>query len=41
MAIIEIAHELGLEDTKNISRLFKQMKGLTPLEYRKKYSISK
>ena len=38
MTITEIAHELGFEDTKNISRQFKQMKGLTPLEYRKKYS---
>jgi LacI family transcriptional regulator len=39
--ITEIAHELGLDDTKNISRLFKQIKGITPLEYRNKYSISK
>jgi len=38
MTITEIAHELGFEDTKNISRQFKQMKGLTPLEYRKKFS---
>lgn len=38
MTITEIAHELGFEDTKNISRQFKQIKGLTPLEYRKKYS---
>lgn len=37
MTITEIAYELGLDDTKNISRLFKQMKGMTPLEYRKKY----
>lgn len=41
MTIIEIAQELGLNDTKNIARQFKQIKGLTPLEYRKKYSISK
>jgi LacI family transcriptional regulator len=41
MSITEIPHELGLDDTKNIPRLFKQIKGLTPLEYRKKYSISK
>jgi LacI family transcriptional regulator len=38
MTITEIAHELGFEDTKNISRQFKQMKGLTPIEYRKKFS---
>ena len=38
MTITEIANELGFEDTKNISRQFKQMKGLTPLEYRKKFS---
>ncbi|MGZ8557193.1 MAG: DNA-binding transcriptional regulator [Chitinophagaceae bacterium] len=41
MTIIEIAQELGLIDTRNIARQFKQIKGLTPLEYRKKYSISK
>ena len=41
MTIIEIAQELGLNDTKNVARQFKQITGLTPLEYRKKYSISK
>ncbi len=41
MTITEIAHELGFYDTKNISRQFKQMKGIAPLEYRKKYFISK
>ncbi|MBX2923817.1 MAG: DNA-binding transcriptional regulator [Chitinophagaceae bacterium] len=39
MTITEICYELGLNDAKNITRLFKQVKGLTPLEYRKKYSI--
>jgi len=39
MTIIEIAQGLGLSDTKNIARQFKQVKGLTPLDYRKKYSI--
>lgn len=41
MTITEIAHDLGLSDTKNIARLFKQVQGLSPLEYRKKYSIKK
>ena len=35
MTITEIALELGLDNTKNISRLFKQIKGVTPLAYRK------
>lgn len=39
MTIMEIAQELGFSDTKNIARQFKQIKGLTPVEYRKKYSI--
>ncbi len=29
VGITEIAHELGLDDTKNISRLFKKIKGMT------------
>lgn len=41
MTITEIAYELGLNDTKNITRQFKEIKGLTPMEYRKKYSIKK
>jgi LacI family transcriptional regulator len=39
MTVIEIAQELGFSDTKNIARQFKQIKGLSPLEYRKKFSI--
>lgn len=39
--IFEIALELGLTDSKNIARQFKQIKGLTPMEYRKKYMIAK
>ena len=41
MTITEIAHELGLNDTKNIARQFKQLKGLSPVEYRKKYTLYK
>lgn len=41
MTVSEIAQELGLNDTKNIARQFKQIKGLTPVEYRKKYSINR
>lgn len=41
MSIFEIALDLGLSDSKNIARQFKQIKGLTPMEYRKKYLITK
>lgn len=41
MSIFEIAIELGLSDSKNIARQFKQIKGLTPMEYRKKFVIAK
>ncbi len=34
----EIALELGLPDSKNISRQFKKEKGMTPVEYRKAFS---
>jgi LacI family transcriptional regulator len=40
MTIFEIALDLGLNDSKNIARQFKQIKGCTPVEYRKKYLIS-
>ncbi len=40
MTIFEIALDLGLNDSKNIARQFKQIKGCTPMEYRKKYLIS-
>jgi LacI family transcriptional regulator len=36
-SIIEIAHQLGLDNTKNITKQFKTLKGITPLEYRKKF----
>jgi LacI family transcriptional regulator len=41
LTIFEIALELGLSDSKNIARQFKQIKGLTPIEYRKKYMVAK
>jgi len=41
MSIFEIALDLGLNDSKNIARQFKQIKGLTPVEYRKKYVVTK
>jgi LacI family transcriptional regulator len=41
MTIFEIALDLGLSDSKNIARQFKQIKGITPVEYRKKYLVSK
>lgn len=41
MTIFEIALDLGLSDSKNIARQFKQLKGLTPVAYRKKYMLQK
>jgi LacI family transcriptional regulator len=41
MTIFEIALDLGLNDSKNIARQFKQIKGCTPVEYRKKYVLKK
>ncbi|KAB7731331.1 helix-turn-helix domain-containing protein [Rudanella paleaurantiibacter] len=40
-AVFEIAMDLGLNDTKNIARQFKQIKGCTPLEYRHRYLAGK
>ncbi len=41
LTIFEIAYSLGLDDVKNISRQFRQIKGCSPSEYRKKYLIKK
>jgi len=41
MTIFEIALDLGLSDSKNIARQFKQIKGITPMEYRKKHLVTK
>lgn len=40
-SIFEIAMDLGLNDGKNIARQFRQIKGCTPTEYRKKYLITR
>ena len=39
--VFEIALETGFSDSKNISRQFKQIKGCTPREYRRKYLLDK
>lgn len=36
--LFDLALESGFNDCKNISRIFKKMKGYTPIEYRKKYN---
>jgi len=40
-SIFEIALESGFDNSKNISRQFKQVKGCTPIEYRKKHLTGK
>ncbi len=37
MQIQQIAHEVGYEDTKSYQLLFRQLLGMSPREYRKKY----
>lgn len=37
--IFEIATETGFDNSKNLSRLFKEVKGCTPSDYRKKHLI--
>lgn len=39
MNISEIALAMGLTNSKNIARQFKQIKGITPMEYRKKHML--
>jgi LacI family transcriptional regulator len=41
LTINEIALASGFENSKNISRQFKQVKGCTPIEYRKRHLASK
>ena len=41
LAVFEIALDMGLTDTKNIARQFRQVKGCTPLEYRHRYLAGK
>jgi LacI family transcriptional regulator len=38
MSVYEIALEMGLPDSKNIARQFRQVMGCTPLEYRNKFT---
>ena len=35
--LFDLALESGFNDCKNISRIFKKIKGYTPVEYRKKH----
>jgi transcriptional regulator GlxA family with amidase domain len=38
LSISQIAWSLGFPYTNNLSRYFKQQKGISPLEYRRKYA---
>lgn len=40
-SISEIAIEAGFSESKNLTRLFKQVKGTTPMKYRKKNLLNK
>ncbi len=40
MSVSDVASLLGFADTKNIARIFKQIKGMTPSEYRSKVAKS-
>jgi LacI family transcriptional regulator len=41
MTVFEIAMDMGLNDSKNIARQFRQVKGCTPIEYRNRYLAGK
>ncbi len=41
LTICEIAHSIGIETTGYFSRLFKNHYGMSPMQYRKKYTITK
>ncbi|WP_337042310.1 AraC family transcriptional regulator [Emticicia sp. 17c] len=41
MTVFEIALDMGLTDSKNIARQFRQVKGCTPIEYRNQYLAGK
>ena len=41
MTVFEIAMDMGLTDSKNIARQFRQVKGCTPIEYRNRYLAGK
>lgn len=40
-SIADAAAELGFPDTKNLSRMFRQLQGITPSEYRNRYATKK
>ena len=40
-SIADAAAELGFPDTKNLSRMFRQLQGITPSEYRNRYAAKK
>lgn len=37
-SVSEAAAELGFSDIKNVSRTFRQLKGITPSEYREQFA---
>jgi LacI family transcriptional regulator len=39
LTVFEIALDMGLSDSKNIARQFKQIKGCTPIEYRNQFLV--
>ncbi|WP_025764298.1 AraC family transcriptional regulator [Dyadobacter tibetensis] len=41
MSVFEIAMDMGLTDSKNIARQFRQVKGCSPSEFRRKYIPAK
>jgi LacI family transcriptional regulator len=38
--LIDAAYQSGFDDYKNVSRIFTKIKGITPLQYKKKFRIS-
>lgn len=41
LTVFEIAMDMGFNDSRNIARQFRQVKGCTPLEYRNRYLAGK
>lgn len=37
LPLFDLALQSGFNDSKNISRIFKKIKGFTPIEYRSKF----
>ncbi len=40
-SVSEAAADLGFSDIKNLSRIFRQIEGITPSEYRLRYGVKK